>query len=192
MIISKKGRLLFVHIPKNGGYSVLHAMKAKYPDTEKILWGHARICDVKGMNLKKYTKFAIVRNPWGRMVSLWAFLWQHKKTYETRSGKRRSTKELVTMGFSDWLLNRGKRSWYITTSDTPQFRWISRDDKIIVDHVLRFENMERELKDVIGLTDIPMRHVSDHGDYREYYNEASRRFVEETYEKDIKEWGYEF
>jgi len=191
MIISKKAKLLFVHIPRNGGYSILHAMKAKYPDTKKISWGHARICDAKGVNLKKYTTFAVVRNPWERMVSLWSFLSQNKKTYETRKGKRRSTKELKKIGFSDWLLKYGKRSWYMITTDTPQMRWITKNEKIVVDHVIRFENLAQELKKV-DLKKLPMRHKSKHGDYRKYYNEESKKFVDEVFEKDIKEWRYEF
>ena len=76
---SHKYKLIFFHIPKNAGVSVRNALKIdrkshNFPFTNVSV---ALPIDVKANTLEsiynEYHKFAIVRNPYERMVSLYNF-----------------------------------------------------------------------------------------------------------------------
>jgi len=192
MTLVEKRKLLFVHIPRNAGKSVSYALR-RNAGGKKVLWEHARLCDAH-FKIKKYTKFCVVRNPWERMVSLYNFLCQFKDTYEPRKGKSRKVSELGGMGFTRWLVDRGKKSHNIITSDTPQTRWMMRHGRFAMDHVIRFENLAEEFVQVTGLPleTLKSTHKTEHKEYQSYYTKESREFVERAFAKDIKRWGYSF
>ena len=85
---SHKYKLIFFHIPKNAGVSVRNALKIdrkshKFPFTNVSV---ALPIDVKANTLESiyesYHKFAIVRNPYERMVSLYNFRRQGNDLYD--------------------------------------------------------------------------------------------------------------
>lgn len=192
MIITKKKKFLFVHIPRCAGKSIVTALKDKY-GTRKMAWEHARIKDAR-FNIKGYTKFCVVRNPWERMVSMWSFLCQFKPVYENRHNKRRKWDELRGNSFEWWLIHQGKRSHNLITSDIPQMSWMVKNGRFVMDHVIRFENLAEDFSDITGLpTDVlPVTHKTKHKTYQEYYTKDSREYVERVFASDIKKWGYTF
>ena len=85
---SHKYKLIFFHIPKNAGVSVRNALKIdrkshNFPFTNVSV---ALPIDVKANTLEsiynEYHKFAIVRNPYERMVSLYNFRKQGNDLYD--------------------------------------------------------------------------------------------------------------
>ncbi len=100
MIISRGRNYIFVHIPKTGGTSLAHALEARarkddlmLGDTPKAvkrrkrlsgaasagrLWKHATLADIEGVvtrqEIARMFTFALVRNPWDRMVSYYHWL----------------------------------------------------------------------------------------------------------------------
>jgi hypothetical protein len=75
--------------------------------------------------------------------------------------------------------------------------WISLKGNIAVDAVLKMENLEREFEDVrwlLGRTSggLPCRNWKFHLHYSYYYDEATRRLVEDYYARDIAAFGYRF
>ena len=195
MRISKKNKLLFVHIPRCAGKSIIVALKEKYPDTKRIrgVWEHARLKEVHSIiRLKDYMKVAVVRNPWERMVSLYCFLSQQKAYFDDRKGKVRDSKKLKRIGFSDWLIDFGKKSHNIRVSDTAQTSWISSHGKIIADEVIRFENLTEGCRQILGLDNLPIYHKTDHTEYVKYYNKASKMYVNRVFSNDIHTFNYKF
>ena len=190
--MTRTKKLLFVHIPRNAGKSVAAALRRKLKG-RKVEWEHARLKDAN-FSMRGLTKFCVVRNPYERMVSLWMFIANHKLSYETRNGKRRKAQELQKMGFEWWLLNHGKKSHNIITSDTPQVAWMTRHGKFKMDHVIRFENLVEDFCDVTGLAAdvLPVTHQTQHSEYQKYYTKAAREYVAKVFKPDIKRWGYKF
>lgn len=201
MRISKKAKLLLIHLPKNAGRSIWTAMEDKYPDTKKVAWGHATLQEVhKKINLKKYTSFAVVRNPWDRMVSLYHFLYQQKDSFMSYDGKERPTKIIPGLGFEKWLLEYGKvahtssKKNRIITSKKPQVEWLTVNGKIVCNEIIRFENMFPHLHNVLGITEkeLPVKHKTKRGHYRDLYTPKTKDFVYKHFKKDIQTFNYEF
>ena len=186
MRISHKHKFIFIHIPRNAGRSIIVALKEKYPDVRRLAWSHARLKDVRRkVKLRNYWKVAVVRNPYERMVSLYCFLKQKKRFYETRKGKMKESKDMPE--FTEWLLNLGKKSHNIRTSDTPQYDWI-RGYKV---KIIRYENLVKDVKKIFGIK-LTMTHKTKHKHYRDYYDERSKAYIERVFKKDLKVFGYEF
>ena len=100
MIISPGRKFIFVHIPKTGGTSMAAALEQRamaddilIGDTPKAkrrrnrlkqlsakgrLWKHSTLADIDGVvnsaDLERYFIFTLVRNPWDRLVSYYAWL----------------------------------------------------------------------------------------------------------------------
>lgn len=191
MHASKKHKLLFVHIPKNAGKSIIMALDTQYKDLKKIAWGHARLKDVRyKIPLHKYKIIACVRNPWERMVSLYNFIAQHKKTYKTRRGIVRQAKELKDIGFKKWLIKRGEKTNNLILTDIPQYAWLKGPFNV---NCIRFESLANDFKKITNINmKLPVTHKSKHKHYREYYDDETNAYIERVFGYDIKLWGYEF
>lgn len=100
MIISRRRRFIFVHVPKTGGTALALALEARAAaddiligDTPKArnrrrliagartagrVWKHSRLRDVEGLvtgqEIADWFVFTIVRNPWERMASYYHWL----------------------------------------------------------------------------------------------------------------------
>lgn len=201
MRLSKKGKLLFIHIAKNAGRSVWEAMEKKYKDTRKIAWGHSTLQEVhKKINLKKYTTFAIVRNPYDRMVSLYHFLYQQKDSFMGYDGVERPTSIIPGLGFEKWLLEYGKvahtssKKNRLVTSKQPQLDWLTVNKKVVCNEIIRFEELYPRLHNILGITkeELPVKHKTKRGGYRELYTPKSKAFVEKYFKKDLEYFNYEF
>jgi len=71
------------------------------------------------------------------------------------------------------------------------------DGEKLVDYILRFEHLEEmwnKMFEELGYEPpkLPNKNVSKHKHYSEYYDDETREFVGKLFEKDIKEFGYEY
>ena len=137
-----------------------------------------------------YFKFSAVRNPWARAVSL----------YYRTEGIR--LKDKIT--FDKFCEN------HIYASDTchhptlhkNQFDWLaSKNGKILVDYVYKVEEYKKAISEIKSLTngrlvlDNVKRNVnpnSKSNDYRNIYNEKTRKLIKKRFEKDIDYFKYTF
>ena len=130
-------------------------------------------------------KFAVERNPWDRQVSL--FHYRHK-----------SKKRSKNLTFETYLTS----PWYTTFHSVRLKNWetYSISNQIIVDRVLRLENIEHEYAkvcDLLGLMNVTMPHKNagperDRQHYRDYYNAKTKLVIERWYKREIDAFGYEF
>src|SRR5215467_9332165 len=99
-MIDHSHRFIFVHIPKTAGNSVNRVFGVSWQN-HKDLARYARECEA----FETFFKFAIVRNPWDRLLS--DYNYQKKKSREnklhllTPSGAVRSFKEWVSAVLAD-------------------------------------------------------------------------------------------
>jgi hypothetical protein len=127
-----------------------------------------------------YFKFCVERNPWDKVLS-------HYHMHAAREGGSLSLDEYLSRG--RFPIN--------------YFRYTDRSGRrIIVDRVVRYENLLAELTEIFSQLNIPFdgtlgvaaksEYRTDRRPYQEAFNEAQRRIVEKAFAKEIELHGYRF
>jgi hypothetical protein len=215
---------IFIHIPKNGGMTIRRNPKLRSkvilctPNThisaeytqnvtktmakygEHHGYEHARWRDLD-VNLRKNHKaFAIVRNPWSRVVSRYMFA---KKVIEIEEDSNRYQEydyadissfeafleERHKWGQTEYFWHRAIRGWY------PAFDHVSDEEGKVRCDILRFEHYNEDIKAYLGvLENPPPRNVTGllTGSYQELYTPKTIQIVADWYKKDIDYWGFDF
>ena len=145
-------------------------------------------------------KFAVVRNPWDRVVSAFHFL----KAPRYPDDKAWSDRRLKGVdSFADFLeaLRRPLfRNLVLTELHFhPQIGFVGDlKGRLLVDQVVYYENLAsglRRVADRLQLAPpegIEVLNASDRGDYRDYYDTRGRELVGHMYARDIETFGYHF
>lgn len=197
-------KAVFIWIPKSAGtslYNRLDATKLKSLQLIRfrfcrrgiVTFGHMDYAQlvVKGYIPGKFDdtayKFAFVRNPYARAVSL--------HSYFKRNGKL--PKDESFLSFCRRLHDRGCEpiGLYNTqgfSQANPQMRWI---EQVELDDLGRVENIDQDAARIfarLGLeyAPIPKLNTSSHPDYRSCYCPESRELVEAFYAEDFTYLGY--
>ena len=218
MPISHAHRTIFVHIPKTAGTSV-EAVLGMHGDKEDIgikpyfnqqvdrehLYGHdlqhMTAADLKQVLQKdgifdSYFKFSIVRNPWDRLVS--AFAWNNLKWANaqelTDTEFEASVRELHALFLTARAARQAPR---VGAHLWPQVHYlVDRDRKPLLNYIARHENLAADwqrIREKIGIkADLPSRMRSHHRPYQSYYSDATRDMVAEIYAEDIAALRYSF
>ena len=190
-MICEKYKVIFIHIPKTGGISLNH-MFDMFEYTGKIMkyksidGMHLNACQIKDrfpQHFKDFFKFTVIRNPWSRLYSAYIVYYNNI----LRAKKERPS-------FDYWLYKviRKKRI-------TSQFQMISIDGKIVVDHIMRFENLNQEWKELCKKINKPFEPMVRKNYYKykpitlqEAYKQKNIDYVAEMYKKDIEYFNYDF
>lgn len=201
---------IFVHIGKNGGNTVSKCLE-KYVDN-KIeclepyqdgidmfdvvdpnygLSKHSSLSEYKQrlpehFYLKAF-KFAVVRNPFDRLVSAYF-------------SKHRAVRGLVQEGIlvrDDFAsVINSQRTFRQFTSANPSDSHAPLADDL--NFVVRFENFEEDILaafQLIGLPILNIPHINvspRNSDYRQYYTPALRSMVALKFSEEIDHFGYEY
>ena len=136
-----------------------------------------------------YFKFAVVRNPFDRLVSAYHFYlkWNHRSTEAVKQFS--GFEEFV---FSDYFKEDARNS---ARPCGLQSSHLELEGSCAVDFTCKFENLVDDMNHVartVGLS-IPslQRHnVSSRSDYKEYYNDRLIEYVASVYSADIEKFGY--
>ena len=127
-----------------------------------------------------YFKFCVERNPWDKVLS-------HYHMHAAREDGPLSLDEYLARG--RFPIN--------------YFRYTDRTGiKVIVDRIVRYENLMAELGEVFSQLNIPFdgtlgvaaksEYRTDRGPYRQVFNDEQRRIVEKAFAKEIALHGYQF
>ncbi len=210
MPVSKKHKCIFIHIPKNGGVSVEHALDMfgddEQEDRERIygrirsadlmkyyfpspVLQHLRIADLRKIipvNIfNEYFKFVFIRNPWDRMVSLYNFNIPFLQKEKGQGHRMPSFEDFLANELNPFL--RLQQCQYITDDS----------GRMIMDFVGRFENIDRDFLQLcgkLGISPVSLPHKNriGHRHYSAYYTEETMRIVAEIFKDDIETFGYKF
>ena len=197
--------VIFIWIPKSAGTSIYNAIKArKFKTIERIKYrfcgrgvvtfGHMdyyellRQTHVSPDFDKKAFKFTIVRDPYDRAVSLYEYLKARNKLCHNYESFLDFLRRLNANGITPIGLYSSKE----TSHCNPQVRWL---EKINLDFIGRFENLENDLQSVnlrLGISEliIPKKNKSNRGNTSEYYCSESRDLVHHIYREDFEFFSY--
>jgi len=217
MPISHKYKIIFVHIPKAGGSSVEQALGIRGQNNKgslrlkrNILFGkqswrfgsiylkekalqHLTAGEIKkeiGKDLfDRYFKCSFIRNPFDRVISDWFHM------------KRKFDRQLSLKGYLlNYVLATRKKLFKRKLYDDhfiEQHKFIyDNNGKLLVDFLGRFENMEDDWKEICKLagltTNLPRVRVSNHEDYKKYFDNETKALCENLYSRDLTLFNYKF
>jgi len=160
---------IFIHIPKNAGSSIQKTLPKNC-----LVHKHAGV----GKIIEDFGKdffstrfsFAIVRNPWCRMVSLYHFKrnqWMARIKSEPYLLERSVAKYYLSndfRGFIRWWVNQSfKRGCHYHAGNSQQIDWLTDDSgEIIVDFVGRFERIRQDHQKIMSRLHVDNRPVRVH------------------------------
>jgi chondroitin 4-sulfotransferase 11 len=202
-VIEHSRKLIFVHIQKTGGDAVCSALGVNPHCPEKHHFASGLREAYGHETWQSYFKFAIVRNPWDRLVSWWAMIDANREKYargETLNNFQNFILERATT-FQGFLENCDAE-----IVDDDGAKWIYRNQldylsdasgRIMVDFVGRYEALQQDFDSVmrrIGVDPpkLPVVNTTVHLHYTHYYSPALVEKVRERFARDIAAFGYEF
>lgn len=177
-------RAIFIHTPKTAGTSI-----------KKFIEGFSIRGDHKNWELEKniagdlwdqYFKFAIVRNPWDWIYSIYSF-------YKMGTSVSLVDENVLPNTFEEFVLDLDKYLDILGINYT-QSHFIGDE----LDFIGKFENLGEDFKIIcekLGLGDVPLGKVRvsrRKKNYQEVYNDEMIEIVRNKFVKDIERFGYEF
>lgn len=209
MPLDLKRKVVFIHIPKTAGTAIELALgiKSKGTNNEDILWGPAEVSRggskqhytyqeilEKKPNIAKWPAFAVVRNPWDRMVSGWA----HHPRWKQEVG---SFANFVNLAKQEVFINNNP-NWLDGYVRVQSDFIRGHEEKI---YVLKFEDLQEDFNKLTTKIDqlskinpaLPrtsgrLHSTGTGADYRTHYTPELANIVLELYKEDIEKFGYQF
>lgn len=187
-------KIIFVHVPKCAGTSI-----------ESLFYANAIDKDVPGKHLtfreyrqkrkfKNFSYFTFVRNPWDRAVSYYCYR------------RKRNFSLFGYPSFDDWIAFYCSEDVHLYKTSHNQFwracltqkDFISRENGDMVATIGKTEFLPDAWDDIKCLLDIRVTSELPHinrtirMNYRDYYNDQTRKIVEKKFLVDIDTFKYTF
>jgi hypothetical protein len=186
---------IFIHIPKTGGLSLSQSLFGNRGGGHRTYFSYFPIYSPE--EFQQYFKFAIVRNPWDRLVSAYFFLQEGGVTDTDQQWFKQNLSQYDNFEefVHGWLT---KQNSYSYLHFIPQHYYVAHRGRIMIDKVYKLENISSAVADLntkLGV-DISLPHKNKtqgrNSDYREYYTSETRNIVKRIYLEDIKLFDYSF
>jgi len=200
-------KILFIHIPKTAGTSISDALGFKNSTHATIQEARVKIA---WLRFKIAYKFAFVRNPWDRFLSLYRYAKMPESKYHSSInpekavyGKHLDYDLLQNASLEQcahYLLegklkhDTGWNHWQ------PQINWLQdKKGKIPLNFIGRYETLETDFRTIqkklkitknLGHINPSSREKKDN--YQTYYNENTKKIIADFYKKDIDYFNYTF
>lgn len=153
---------------------------------------HLTACLIRGVVgediFDAYLTFAIVRNPFDKLVSQYALMMERRPDLRARLGLD------DTATFDEYVRALAQGPEHVQWM--AQHRFVYDGSALIVDRLLRFERYAQDvgkLLDELGRrAPLPHVHASSHREYRSYYARQTRLLAQRLYAHDVERFGYAF
>ena len=196
--LEEENKIIFIHIPKAAGNALIKSLYGR------AATGHDPVSRYKSYNADKfssYYKFAVVRNPWDRVVSSYHYLKQGGMGFFDNDFSDGYLSEVDNFEefiyrLRDDALFRGKVMTWVHF--VPQIDFLSLDGEyILVDKIVKLEEIEVGFKELcVELNAESMGLIKDNrsnrSKYQDYYNSKTIEIVRGLYSTDIKLLNYQF
>jgi len=229
MNINDINRKIFIHIPKNGGMTIRHptsilrsniiiprqntlisndyltafTKRMKEVKQPNIPAEHARWRDLNLSLRSAHQSFAIVRNPWDRVVSRYMF-----KAIQTPGYLENTPFEKFLEERHEFVGEARSFTWHLAVKGWfPAYDYVTDNNGNIQCDIIRFGHMNEDICKYFNLvkgTKLYIRNVSNgeksenkttvvnRKPYQEFYNDKTIQIVADWYKDDINTWGFDF
>lgn len=189
MLVSFQHKFIFIRIYKTASTSVRDALTPfAVKENNDFIPPHISASEIINKIGKEFFdmffSFAIVRNPWDWQTSEYEFI--------RTAPKHNHHKLVVDFGNFDKYIR-----WRVENIRLQKSFIYSESDKLLVDFVGRYENLEDDFRTIcsrIGIVAPPLPRMKvsvGKKPYREYYNLETEELVRQAYKDDIALFGYD-
>jgi hypothetical protein len=199
-MINHKRKYIFIHIPKTAGVSVYEFLGNIKEQNHKTLFDYHDYKDI-------YFSFAVVRNPWDRLISAYYYMKLGGRGYKGDLFAKNIMEKYKD--FKHFSMNLGEAQESLLKFNNPdngkkivgfphlypQSIW-THDKKIqIVDYIIHLENLEddfNKIKKLIGKfsVKIPHKNFTDKKSVNTHYDYENIQTVLEYFKEDFDNFGY--
>jgi hypothetical protein len=202
LAICRQYQFIFIHVPKAGGISLQTALFGQTG------LGHDSLADFQGDfsadEFISFFKFAIVRNPWGRLLSAFTYLKAGGRNAQDRAWSAANLSDIRSFEqfVMEWLREETLDS---IAHFTPQSSFLrSKESRVSTDFIGHFERLPAAYQTIRGelatrgLLSLPehLPHLNvnpiEGMDYRTQFSTEAQRKVANLYREDIELFGYKF
>lgn len=203
----RQAGVVMIHVPRAAGTSLSSELYGRFI-------GHFSISELMAVapyDVAALPRFAVIRNPWDRLVSAWSFARRGFSLVEPAGAaspvqaariRIRREEQYKIPEFESF--ERFVREW-LALRDVhrldgvfrPQVDYVCDPEGVVpLDFLGRFEQLDQVamwLTETTGRSfDLPRLNASERQAYRSHYTPELARLVGEIYAKDIAAFGYEF
>jgi hypothetical protein len=219
---------LFLHIPKTGGTSIAEVLPHGRTTSEPLqcrlrqtftpvgygakphhytLEQYEKCGITKIKDFNNLYKFAFVRNPWDRVVSMYAHFLRAGSFYIYPDSPHFSSRLNFVKFVRDMMSTLEKDLHYLRYEGhvVPQIKYThDSEGNQIIDFIGKYETITKDLGRLNeicdwGLSEIRIPHLNkadkEYKDYRDYYYDGhniTKEIVAEIFAAEIELYGYEF
>tara|TARA_Y100000015_G_scaffold42326_1_gene49665 strand:- start:145 stop:753 length:609 start_codon:yes stop_codon:yes gene_type:complete len=193
MTICHERKLIFIHIPKNAGTSIMKEMGVdnifidktieEYKENYKDYWD-------------KYKKFTVIRDPIDRFISAYKFARMKESGWFSATGEEGLEKHdhydlCNKMDINEYTLHIYKNKKEFNRWIIPQtFVILNKNKEIEIDFYVRFENLQEDLSK-IGIENIEKLNSSTiKNDAEIHLTKKSKMMLYKIYDIDYKNFNY--
>jgi len=193
MTINHEKKLIFIHIPKNAGTSIIKAMGVENMLMDKTIEEYKEHYQDYW---NKYTKFTVVRDPIDRFISAYKFARMTESGWFSATGEEGLEKHhhydlCNSMNINEYTSHIYKNPKEFNRWIIPQTFIISnQDNEIEIDYYVRYENLLEDLKK-IGIDSIEKLNSSKIEDDKVIQlTKRSKNWLYEIYDIDYANFHY--
>tara|TARA_Y100001968_G_C19340694_1_gene709343 strand:- start:423 stop:1097 length:675 start_codon:yes stop_codon:yes gene_type:complete len=187
----KNKGILFIHVPKNAGTSINYSLYGKSI-------GHFTALEFRKVAKKEFNnlyKFAIIRNPYDRLISAYSFMQEGLyKEMINRPSILKTKKILQLKGIDinkfvlEWLPENGN---YIDFIFMPQNHFICDKKKdILIDKLIKFDELSKLKEIIYKETGVKLNklNVKNRTEDKQIYilSNESKSYIRQLYKKDFE------